>query len=171
MKKLFILLAVLVMATNLDAKIRLGVKGGLNFANLSAENMSIEGRTGWHAGAMMNVGLPFGLSLQPELLYSSKGSSSGTLDYLEIPVDLQWGYQIAMVRPYLSLTPYVSYAINSNRSLDEIQNWDGGLGIGIGIDFWKLQFSVKYLWGFGNVSNMGTSVQNRNAMISLGFFL
>lgn len=169
MRKIFILLAVMAITTNVDAKIRLGLKGGPNFANLSTDGLS--SRTGWHAGAMMNIGLPLGISLQPELLYSSKGADNSAIGYIEIPVDLQWGIKLALVRPYFSLTPYMSYAVNSTAPIDNIKNWDGGIGVGAGIDVWKLQVSLKYLWGFGNINVAGPSVQNRNLMLSFGFFL
>ena len=182
MKKLFILLAVLVLAGNAEAKIRVGVKGGLNFSSLSLSSSvsSIyENRTGWHAGAMLNIGLPLGLSLQPELLYSSKGanvviagvSSSKSFDYIEIPVDLQWGIKLPLVRPFVSLTPYISYAIGSDFPMSKVNNWDGGIGLGAGVDIWKLQVSLKYCWGFGKVSDLTFNSTNRNIMLSLGFFL
>ena len=191
MKKIFILLAVMVVAGNMEAKVRVGVKGGLNFSSFSADYISFSNRTGWHAGAMMNTSFPFGLTLQPELLYSSKGanfdqyissflpggcvvsSPSPVINYIEMPVDLQWGIKLPLLRPYLSLTPYASYAINSDPSIDDIKKWDSGIGVGAGIDIWKLQLSVKYFWGFGNVTESfgSPSVQNRNIMVSLGIFL
>ncbi len=181
MKKILILLAVMAIATTSEAKIRVGVKGGLNVATLHTSNdafqNTFDSRTGWHAGLMMNVGLPLGLSLQPEILYSSKGVDEETIGYIEVPVDLQWGFKIAMFRPYVSLTPYVGYAVNSGDALS-INNWDGGIGIGAGVDIWKLQVAVKYMWGLGKVvdiqpSNFNPEItaQNRNVMISLGFFL
>jgi hypothetical protein len=190
MKKIFILLAVMVVAGNMEAKVRVGVKGGLNFSSFSADYISFSNRTGWHAGAMMNISFPFGLTLQPELLYSFKGVNNVSLiglydgghpnprkgisiGYVELPVDLQWGIKLPLLRPYLSLTPYASYAINSDTSIDDIKKWDGGIGVGAGIDIWKLQLSVKYFWGFGNVTESfgSPSVQNRNIMVSLGIFL
>ena len=183
MKKLFILLAVLVIAGNVEAKIRVGVKGGLNFASLPDNTSEIfESRTGWHAGVMLNVGLPLGLSLQPELLYSSKGANmktgipseptkSTSFDYAEVAVDVQWGIGLPLVRPFVSLTPYIGYAIGSDFPMTQVNNWDGGIGVGIGADVWKLQVSLKYCWGFGKVSDLTFDSTNRNVMLSLGFFL
>lgn len=167
--------------TTAEAKIRLGLKGGLNFASLHTDASSVHdvynSRTGWHAGAMMNVGLVAGLSLQPEILYSSKGADGASIGYLEIPVDLQWGISIPLplvkLRPYVSLTPYASYRVSSGNDMAELNNWDGGIGLGAGLDVWKLQVALKYMWGFGSVTdiNAGSKVQNRNVMLSLGFFL
>ena len=184
MKKFILILAVLAVATTADAKIRLGVKGGLNFAKLSySGDQSLAGtinnRTGWHIGGMMNVGLPLGFSLQPELLYSSKGADGATIGYVEIPVDVQWGITLPFVRPYVSVTPYVSYKTNNSEKLTNLNSWDGGIGVGAGVDVWKLQVAVKYMWGLGKavdaVSNIPNgssfSAKNRNIMVSVGFFL
>jgi len=173
MKKILVLIAVLAIATTTDAKIRLGVKGGLNFANFSVSDVSLDGRTGWHAGGMMNIGLPLGLRLQPELIYSSKGSEDSSVGYIEIPVDLQWGIKLPLLRPYVSVTPYASYRTNSNNSALDANSWDGGIGLGAGVDVWKFQVALKYMWGFGNVSGISgmPSVHNRNIMLSLGIFL
>jgi len=199
MKRTLILLVILVMAGSAEAKIRVGLKGGMNFASLTGSpRYNFSNRTGWHVGAMMNISFPFGLTLQPELLYNSKGSnwnSKGTIEeyfevpldpqllskkrsfsvgYIELPIDLQWGIKLPLLRPYLSLTPYVGYAVNSGGVLRRhINEWDGGVGIGAGVDIWKLQVSVKYFFGFGKVSELfrDSSMQNRNLMFSLGIFL
>ncbi|MCL2098502.1 MAG: PorT family protein [Bacteroidales bacterium] len=175
MKKLLILLTVLVVAGSAEAKIRVGLKGGLNFASFPKSNVYVfDNRTGWHIGGMMNIGLPlFGLAVQPEFMYSSKGADGASSGYVEIPVDLQWGFKLPLLRPYLSLTPYMSYAVNSNMPMTDINKWDGGIGVGAGIDIWKLQLSIKYFWGFGKVTDLlgSPSPQNRNLMLSLGIFL
>ena len=78
MKKLLILLTVLVVAGSAEAKIRVGLKGGLNFASFPESVVHVfDNRTGWHIGGMMNISFPFGLTLQPELLYSVKGTNWG----------------------------------------------------------------------------------------------
>lgn len=200
MKRILVLLTVLAIAANVDAKVRVGIKGGANFATFSKSKFyDFSHRTGWHAGVMMNVGLPFGLTIQPELLYSSKGVTRipipptvrpldyilgfGTpltklsVNYIEIPIDLQWGIKLPLVRPYLSLTPYASYMTNSSFAMKDVNKWDGGVGVGAGVDVWKFQLAIKYFWGFDKVSDLylydsfSFSPKNRNIMLSLGVFL
>jgi len=186
-KTLLLLLATIVLTGTTDAKIRMGLKGGLNFASFSTKSLNFDNRTGWHAGLMMNIGLPLGLSLQPELLYSAKGVNNAaiamnpdspmdmTMGYIEIPVELQWGIKLPLIRPYISLAPYLSYAVNDNISVMTLKKWDKGIGIGAGVDIWKLQVSVKYVWGFGELNSQRNSgdpsAKNRNVMLSVGLFL
>ncbi len=151
----------------------------MNLAKLSySSNQSlgkvIDSRTGWHIGGMMNIGLPLGLSVQPELSYSSKGADGATIGYLEIPVDVQWGITLPFVRPYVAVTPYISYKTNNSGNLTSLNSWDGGIGLGGGVDIWKLQVAVKYMWGLGKVvdaTDQAPSFKNRNVMLSVGFFL
>jgi hypothetical protein len=189
MKKIIVLLTVLVVAINADAQIKLGIKAGLNVSDMSFSNKIGESldntyanRTGWHLGMAMKMKFPlFPLTLQPELLFSTKGfnndeNSHLTLNYIEIPLNLQWGISIGKIRPYVELSPYLSYLVGSNKALKELNSWDGGVGLGVGIDIWKLQISGKYVWGLeGNVGDIAgfkdVSFKSRSVRISLGYFL
>jgi hypothetical protein len=197
MRKIIVLLAVLVIAVGADAQIKLGVKAGLNISDMSfssrkgvGENIDdlFANRTGWHLGMALKMKFPiFPLTLQPELLFSTKGAEgkngSGDLwlNYIEIPINLQWGISLGKTRPYVELTPYFSYLVGSKLSssvviLDAPNSWDGGVGLGVGIDIWKLQISGKYVWGFGKVGdithgNGEASFRNRSIQLSLGYFL
>ena len=186
MKKIMVLLAVLVVAINADAQIKLGIKAGLNISDMSfsgskgvGENIDdmFANRTGWHLGMAMKMKFPlFPLTLQPELLFNTKGSEHLRLNYIEIPINLQWGISLGKIRPYAELSPYFSYLVGSNKALDALNSWDGGLGLGLGLDIWKLQISGKYVWGFGKVgdiknTNTDGSFKNRSLQVSFGYFL
>ncbi|MDR3180605.1 MAG: PorT family protein [Prevotellaceae bacterium] len=189
MKKIIILLAALVVAINADAQIKLGLKAGLDFSEMSfssAKNSDESNkytmdakRTGWHLGMAMKMSFPLlPITLQPELLFSTKGAKDVTLNYIEIPVNLQWGISIGKIRPYAELSPYFSYLVGSNKPLESLNTWDGGLGLGLGIDIWKLQISAKYVWGLGKVADIKGvneevvgSFKNRITRISIGYFL
>lgn len=71
------MMAGLVVTSQAQAQIRLGVKGGMNLANVSgnlANEDIYQNKRGFHAGAVLNVGLIKNfLSVQPELLFSQKG--------------------------------------------------------------------------------------------------
>jgi hypothetical protein len=198
MKKIIVLLTVLIIAINADAQIKLGIKAGLNISDMSfsskkgvGENIDdlFANRNGWHLGMAMKMKFPlFPLTLQPELLFSTKGAEDLTLNYIEIPINLQWGISLGKIRPYAELSPYFSYLIGgrpkgSNTLIVSSNDWDGGVGLGVGIDIWKLQISGKYVWGLGKVGditivdNDGTTIlgsssfRNRYLQISLGYFL
>lgn len=103
MKKI-ILIAVFVLAasTNMQGQfVKFGIKAGLNYANLIGADMKLEkvdnkdeAITSYHAGLIAEIGIFEGLSIQPELLYSTQGANYknavgdiiGSVGYLSIPV-------------------------------------------------------------------------------------
>lgn len=166
-----------------EGQIRLGVKGGLNFSALSdidiqSLNGTINKSTAYHAGIALQVKVPLiGLAIQPELLYSSRRAMVDyapqdapktdvdlRMDYLELPVNLQVGLDLILLRPYLQISPFVGYIVSqkiegstdSFPKIDwkDLNRFNYGLGIGGGIDIWKLQVSFKYNWSFGSIGDM-----------------
>lgn len=130
---------------------QLGVKAGLNFANVtSTESFNTSARTGYHMGIFFSGSFKSILSSRTELLYSRQGynfsSSTNTgnvnLDYLLLPqlfavnitplIQIQAGGQIA----YLLTAKVDSTSISTgNQSADQIldivNRIDFGLGGGI----------------------------------------
>lgn len=190
----------------LTAQVRFGVKGGLTYNDYKDITESGSLQSAWKSQSAFDVGfvlhakLPLGFAVQPELLYSRKGAGLtlegdidyGTfkMDYIEVPVGIQWGIDIFFIRPFLSVTPYISYAIKKeveilgdlleHTSWDDTDRFDYGIGLGGGIDIWKFQISAKYNWGFGKISTIKDlnlqeisdkidSKKNRTFELSLAF--
>lgn len=152
-----------------------GVVAGASFTNI--KEVSKDLATGFHAGLTYKFHLPLGFAIQPSVLYHMKSSlvegaiaDVSTFDYkmgyVEVPVSLQWGPDLLMFRPFVDLTPFVGYALNNQASsvkvqgeaLSKIQNkWEGvnrleyGLGLGAGLEVWKLQLVCRYNWNFGDL--------------------
>lgn len=144
-----------------------GVVGGVTFSSMHAlENSS---KTGWNAGATVQFKLPLGFSIQPSLVYNSKAAelksdvaSTGlSVGYLELPVSFQWGPDLLVFRPFLDVSPYIGYALTGKASVETIasspltwkmsslQKFEYGLGLGGGIEVWRLQVTCRYNWNFG----------------------
>jgi hypothetical protein len=112
------------------------VKAGLNFNKLQDikidnPEQSWNSQTGFHAGIGGQYRIPLvGLSFQPEILYSrvrtdmmervSEKSYNFRLDYLEVPLNIQWGINILFLRPYVFAAPYVRYALAKGNALEEV---------------------------------------------------
>lgn len=145
---------------------KFGLKAGITFNSASNFEVgyiseSVSSHTGFVAGAAFSFDLPVsGLTIQPELNYISKGARFANkgdvrIDFIELPVNLQWGLDLILLRPFLMVSPYVGYALY--RSPSERVPWSGvnrfeyGIGIGGGVDFWRLQLQVKYCWNFSPV--------------------
>jgi hypothetical protein len=143
----------------------------LNFNTSKFTEVDVKARTGWSAGATCLVDLPLGFSVQPSLLYHQKGANitnelSQNMGFLELPVSVQWGPDLLIFRPFLDVTPYVGYALSNKFSASlaglefDSDEWDGkerfeyGLGIGAGVNVWKLQLIARYNWNFGSLYNV-----------------
>ncbi|MCK9304147.1 MAG: porin family protein [Bacteroidales bacterium] len=173
MKKYALLLTlVLLSATTTFSQVRFGIKGGLGFANMSNVSSNLENtwnnQTGYHFGLALQMKVPFiGLAIQPELLYSTvrttlenDPANEVNIDYLTLPINLQLGADLLLFRPFILASPFVSYVMKNNTRLedqpfDDINRFDYGIGLGAGIDIWKLQIVGKYNWGLGKLQSAG----------------
>ncbi len=158
----------LLVSVQSSAQSRWGVTGGVNFNTSKIAELDIEAPAGWNAGLTFLADLPFGFSLQPSLIYSQKSTNLSSsivqnVGYLELPVSVQWGPDLLIFRPFLDVTPFVGYGISekmvSSLKDDHLlpEGWDGkerfeyGLGIGGGINVWRLQILARYCWNFGSL--------------------
>ena len=86
--------------------------------------------------------------------------------FLEIPVQIQWGPDLMAFRPYVFAEPFVGMGIttdNTTTTLALVKTYEKdfkeaaisrleyGLGLGAGVEVWKLQLSVRYFWNFGSL--------------------
>ena len=161
-------LAALFCTSEISAQ-RLGVTAGANFTSM--QNIDKSSATGYAVGLTSQFKLPLGFSIQPSLLYSAKVSEVGdnalttfkmNVGYLELPVSVQWGPDLLVARPFLDVTPYVGYSLTNKvksdfAGIEEVvkggNGLDYGLGLGAGINVWKLQAIVRYNWNFGVLGN------------------
>ena len=153
-----------------------GIKGGLNFNSLEDINLKgvkdfdIGNSTGFNVGILYKTKIPLiGLTIQPELIYSQTNSSINTwleggsnlngdlkLGTLMLPVGLQWGIDLMLFRPFIQAVPYIGYTVNTQNKITNL-NWNVdkfkyGVGLGAGLDIWKLQISGRYNWDLGDVA-------------------
>ncbi|MCR5520159.1 MAG: PorT family protein [Bacteroidales bacterium] len=185
MKKLLIALTAIFFAVNANAQF--GIIAGVTSTQTDYESAWANAKdiNQFHVGATVKVPLPLGFAVQPGIIYNMKGSSIGSITaegsestfsidsktgFLEVPVQIQWGIDLAgVVRPYVFAEPFVGYAITNETSTDfnvstvNIENtdesWDNvknrleyGFGLGAGVELIKhLQVSVRYFWNMGEL--------------------
>ena len=181
MKKLLIVFAALLLTSAaVSAKGGFGITAGFNTNAAKFNDVSLDSRYGWNAGLTYLANLPLGFSVQPALLYTQKRAAValtglGVLDKLAsnsvyqsvgsvtVPVSVQWGPDLIVARPFLDVTPYVGYALtNKLKAVAADQEGvtkgekglDYGIGLGAGINVWKLQAVVRYNWNFGTMGNL-----------------
>lgn len=161
----------------------IGIKGGLNVANLKIEDFDdAETIMSFYAGLLAHIHVTDNIAVQPELFFSGQGAKttiSGTefktkLGYLNMPVLLQFmfgeGFRV-------QTGPQVGYLLSAKAK-------NGG-EVDIKDDFKKVDFSwpigasyvtgsgfgidARYVFGISNVSEESTQkVMNR--VFSVGIF-
>ncbi len=144
------------------------IKGGLNTSHYASEQ--IGDNMAWTAGIAYQTYSRAGFSLQPELIYKVNGASLDDavmlrMNYLELPVNIQWGIDLLIAKPFLFVSPFVGCNLSNlitpdgyvtRETLDKaISTLDYGVGAGIGLNFWRLQLTAKYNWMLGNVADWG----------------
>lgn len=182
MKKYLIVVAAAILAfsATASAQMNFGVTAGMNFNSAKIGDVKMDARAGWNVGATVQFDLPLGFSLQPSLVYMQKSGGYTTPEFssailedikaqfvqtvgsLVLPVSVQWGPDLLVARPFLDVTPYVGYSLSNKikadvAGLEEVvkggNGLDYGLGLGAGVNVWKLQAIVRYNWNFGVLGN------------------
>lgn len=198
MKKLLLVCLILVgvdFAHTASAQVQfsLGIKGGVNFANLNVQNAQAtwDGRTGFHGGAFALFKLT-AFAIQPELIFSQQGSTvnfqsqdiKANFSYLNVPIiakfylplglNLQLGPQFGFLTTADSDFNPVSGTQTSTDLTDYYRNSDVSLGMGIGWDLpLKITIDARYNLGLTDIDDNASLSQTRNQVfqISVGYKL
>ncbi len=188
MKKTCLLLVWVVATCTVNAQTRFGIKAGLNFCDYKAVNVqswwpgTVDASTGWNAGVFAQFKLP-GLALQPELLYSERGTENTSMKYIDIPVNLRVNLVSIpkTLTPFIIGGPYLSYALDGKVEMSDVvedfdyKKFDYGLGLGVGCDVLnRFQLTGRYDWGFektGAAEDAPVNTKARVFTLSLGMYL
>lgn len=176
---------------------KFGLRGGINLSNLYVEDVEDENmKVGLNVGLIAKVPLVRGISLQPELLFSSKGSKITynnilgqgeyrfNLNYVELPV-----LAVINLAPNFNLHGgiYGGYLVSANiKEMDDDGNineitdlneesfnrFDYGLAGGFGVDVQHFTIGARYNYGLKEVGKSdgvaGLALRNsKNSVITL----
>lgn len=180
MKKIILIIAVtivLIPTVQSQEKIQFGVKGGVNFTNMTSNDYLYDEKykTGLYLGATVEIPLSKKLSIQPEIVYSSQGikgkalvyypstlpgtmpvvNAEHKLDYIKIPVLAK----LYLVKNFsFEIGPSFNFLVNDQFTSDFYTQTDLAekfeLGGVVGLSYKvKSNFVVNtnYLIGFSNV--------------------
>src|SRR5688572_32825305 len=172
----FVVSSVGAISNELFGQMRAGVKGGLNVSNLYVDDVSDENaRYGVNLGLYGQVLSSDVFAIQPELLFSTKGSKieyggsvfdqtvKYNLSYLDLPV-------LAVFRlgesAEIHVGPYASYLLGANISYegdiangddeidkDHLKSFDYGLAGGFGLNFGAVQVGARYNFGLAKIAD------------------
>jgi hypothetical protein len=153
----------------------LGLKGGLTFSRMNVPNAADENmRFGYHGGVFYNIPLSPAFAIQPEVLFTTKGTRSEfdisnfngnttlRLNYIDVPVlaVLEFGEKFEiMAGPYLGFLVRANFQAEvDNNSLaidlkrDSFRAVDYGVAIGFGLNFGAIQTGAVYYIGIQDIS-------------------
>lgn len=182
MKKILVLTVFTVLGfTNVNAQeIKLGVKGGLNFASLNGDNTKdIDVVTSFNFGVVSEIALSEKFSFQPELMYSGQGYSFNdntiALSYLNVPL---MGKYYVTKGLSLEAGPQLGFLLAAKNEKtdvkDAFKSFDLGVNFGLGYKLENgINFGARYNLGLTNINNLdNSSIKNRNGVlqISVGYF-
>lgn len=189
MKK-YILLAFMAIATvtlTTAQEVRLGIKGGVNFATFSGDNLGdVKSLTGYHLGGLVEIPLTEQFSLQPEVLYTAQGSKyhekgkelgvnysydiEQKLDYIQVPVMAKY-YVIEGLS--IEAGPQISFltsskidyegtlggvSVSGKEDLENVSDIDFSIGAGASYRLpMGLFFTARYNFGLSNVNDSSNS--------------
>lgn len=174
---------------------KFGIKAGVNLADqsVSAEGLSVDlsSKTGIIGGAFVAFSAGPRLSIQPELLFSQKGSklslfgseAKTKMDYLEIPVllKLKLGLPTAPTAPFLFAGPSFGILASAKQEAlgmeeedvkDAFKSTDVGLAFGAGLDAGKITLDARYTLGVTDIDEAsGVSTKNNTITLMVGYYL
>lgn len=160
----------------------IGIKGGVNFANVHGSDKdkygSVNSHTSFHAGVYAQFSVSEFFSVQPELLYSRKGferqDSVYRLDYLDVPI-----LAVFNITDNLSvhLGPQVGVMMSAKVEEKEIDlepynTFDYGAAAGIEGRISRFRLGTRYVHSFGDLrkeNNSGNSINEdvKNGVIQV----
>lgn len=179
-----------------------GLKIGANFANFYGEDLkeleeelgeNFESRLGICIGGFITFNISEMFAIQPEVLYSMKGSKAeGTLfgetfklqfnlSYLEIPVLVKLRIPTqGNVKPSLFVGPSLAIKLSGKgkmeyageseeEDIEELKDTDFGLIIGAGVDFGKLTVDLRYNLGLTKIPEEDDDVKNKVISLMIGY--
>lgn len=168
-------------------KISFGVKGGLNYSNLSGDdNKPI---LGYHVGGFVEYKFNGSISLQPELQFSAQGYKLETtirenfddpvslrtdrmsLNYINVPILLKFNINTGV---NLVFGPQVGFLVNAkNDDVQDIQSYfntiDFGVNIGAGFTMNKVIIDLRYNMGLTEVPKFGDGNKTSLFQLSVGY--
>ncbi|KAF2081834.1 porin family protein [Flavobacterium sharifuzzamanii] len=157
-----------------------GVKGGFNMSNLYGSGDDVDDNNilyGFNAGVYATLPISDFVAIQPELLFTTKGSkleynsafASGDakfrLNYIELPLLVRvnvtknfnihaGGYASYLVSSKVSGNGTVDF--DQNIDTDDLNKFDAGLSAGVGVDFNPISIGLRYNYGLTTVGKERT---------------
>lgn len=182
-KSTFAVLLMTIVSFSTQAQtLRIGIKGGLNYANqtgsditINSSNYNTDAITSYHIGLLAEIRLLERFAIQPELLYSTQGASykyaltefKNELGYITIPVLLKFGLSKSLS---LELGPQAGFLLSEKNNVDfkDSETFEFSAVGGLGLKVTKNLFlQARYGLGLTNATK-NAEIKNSVVQISAG---
>jgi len=173
-----------------------GVKGGLNMSNLYTDDADDENVLfGFNAGVYATLPVSDFIAIQPELLFTTRGSkleynnalAQGNvklkLNYIELPLLVR----VNITKNFnIHAGGYASYMVSAKSTgdgdfefedqydTDDFNKFDAGIAAGIGVDFNPISVGLRYNYGLTTIQKDGddsSDLKNSNLSLYLSYKL
>ncbi|HEX8017209.1 MAG TPA: porin family protein [Flavobacterium sp.] len=173
-----------------------GIKGGLNMSNLYTDDADDENVLfGFNAGVYATLPVSDFVAIQPELLFTTRGSeleynnaliegnAKFKLNYIELPLLVR----INLTKNFnIHAGGYASYLVSSKVTgdgsfnfeeefdTDNFNKFDAGLAAGVGVDFNPISIGLRYNYGLTTIVKDGddsSDLKNSNLSLYLSYKL
>lgn len=166
------------------AQMSYGVKAGVNYADLSFDgDVPSSGRVGLLAGGFATIPLFGWLAVQPEVIYTVKGTSVDVadvksdliVDYVEVPLLARISIRRKI---YVAVGPSMAFRVRarsrtafggSTEEIDlkeDVESFDLGVVGAAGIDLGRWVFDGRYTHGLSDI-DARDDAKTRNRVLSV----
>lgn len=179
-KRIFlVVLVTAITVCSVSAKLRFGVKAGVNIDNLKLtnvmDNLSTDNQCGFTGGVTTEfiatiIGIGFDLSLMYTHMKSdieyNKYEGAVSKNFLEIPLNLKYKIGVpvisSIVQPMIFTGPTMALKLDKSIFGDlKSKTVQMGWNLGLGFEFFKhLQINGGYTFGINNVAKMIPGINN-----------
>jgi hypothetical protein len=188
-RKILFLFSFVLMTVAASAQVSWIAKGGMNLSSITSSDANM--KVGFNVGIGMDYALENLFSLQPSLLFTTKGVTESEGDvkvsinamYLELPILMAGRIPL---NPSMNLVitagPYLAYGVGGKTTAssggvdisvdtfgeDGLKRFDAGLAAGVALEFNKLYVGLNGEFGLVNISDGGKN-KNRNYYLGVGY--
>lgn len=166
-----------------DGLINFGLKGGLNFPSLNAQDgaPTLNTKTGFHAGAMVKVNVII-LDVRGEVLYSQTGFESPSGEdiknsNLQIPITAQFSFlKILSIHAGPQFNYLASSKLSGESFKEQIDDGSFNFVAGAGVHLGSLEIMGRFIFPsgvkfqFDDAISTASEYKDSNIQLSVGYW-
>ena len=183
MKKVFLMLAVMMVSISAMAQVQFGVKAGFDMTNFWGSDTKHGMQPNYQIGALMEYKFNDKFAISPEVVFAAQGGKFNhmtyNVNYINVPVLAKYYVTPAFaidLGPQLGINVYSKQTLDvgSTKSTidakDNTKAIDFGIGVGGTYNLTEHAFlQARYTFGLTSVYDGGGDCKNGNIQIAFGW--